>query len=139
MKRILKLFVFIPFIKRLYYRKYYGTGLGTYLINSFFKRIMGFGRGGDFLLHFTSRINSPKNLKILNHKNSSTVYLSLATSGGCYYQAINGIEFGGGTIWANNCSFIITLSRLRINTVLISGSVSLEKLIGWFMQNDHLQ
>lgn len=106
MKKILKLLVFIPFIKRLYYRKYYATGFGTYFINSFFKRIMGFGRGGDFLLHFTSRINSPNNLRISNHQNSSTVYLSLATSGGCYYQAINGIEFGGGTIWANNCSFI---------------------------------
>ncbi len=106
MKNILKLFVFIPFIKRLYYRKYYATGFGTYLTNSFFKRIMGFGRGGDFLLHFTSRINSPKNFRISDDQKSSTVYLSLATSGGCYYQAINGIEFGGGTIWANNCSFI---------------------------------
>lgn len=106
MKNILRIFIFIPFIKRLYYRKYYATGLGTYLINSFFKRIMGFGRRGDFLLHFTSRINSPKNLRISHHQKSSTVYLSLATSGGCYYQAINGIEIGGGTIWANNCSFI---------------------------------
>lgn len=106
MKKILNLFVFIPFIKRLLYRKYYATGFGTYLINSFFKRIMRFGIGGDFLLHFTSRINSPKNLRISNHQKSSTVYLSLATSGGCYYQAINGIEFGEGTIWANNCSFI---------------------------------
>lgn len=106
MKKILNLFVFIPFIKRFLFRKYFATGFGTYLINSFFKRIMGFGRGGDFLLHFTSRINSPKNLRISNHQKSSTVYLSLATSGGCYYQAINGIEFGEGTIWANNCSFI---------------------------------
>ena len=106
MKKILKLFVFIPFVERLYNRKYYATGLGTYLINSFFKQIMGLGRRGDFLLHFTSRINSTKNLIISNHQKSSTVYLSLATSGGCYYQAINGIEIGGGTIWANNCSFI---------------------------------
>ena len=90
----------------MYSRKYYAAGLGTYLINSFFKRILGIARDGDFLMHFTSRINSPQNLKISNHQKSSTVYLSLSTSAGCYYQAINGIEMGGGTIWANNCSFI---------------------------------
>lgn len=106
MKNIFNLFLFLPFIKRLLYRNYYATGIGTYIVNSFFKKILGIARNGDFLLHFTSRVNSPKNIIVLESNNSSTVYLSLATSGGCYYQAINGIEFGGGTIWANNCSFI---------------------------------
>lgn len=106
MKKLLSLFVFIPFINRFLSRKYYATGIGTYIVNSFFKRILGFGKGGDFLLHFTSRVNSPKNIIIKEGEETSSVFLSLATSGGCYYQAINGIEFGEGTIWANNCSFI---------------------------------
>jgi len=106
MKSLLKSLSFIPFINRLYNRKYYATGIGIYLINSFYKRILGINRQGDFLLNFTSRANSPKKIIILKDTDSSTVYLSLATSGGCYYQAINGIEFGEGTIWSNNCSFI---------------------------------
>ncbi|PHS68275.1 MAG: capsule biosynthesis protein CapJ [Flavobacterium sp.] len=106
MKSLLKSLSFIPFINRLYNRKYYATGIGIYLINSFYKRILGINRQGDFLLNFTSRANSPKKIIILKGTDSSSVYLSLATSGGCYYQAINGIEFGEGTIWSNNCSFI---------------------------------
>jgi len=106
MKNLLKLFSFLPFINRVYYRKYYATGFGIYLLNSFYKRILGINRKGDFLLNFTSRVNSPNKLIVLKGKNNSSVYLSLATSGGCYYQAINGIEIGEGTIWSNNCSFI---------------------------------
>jgi acetyltransferase-like isoleucine patch superfamily enzyme len=106
MKKILKFFGFIPFVGRLNKRKYYATGIGTYLVNSFFKKILGIGRNGDYLLHFTSRVNSPENLIIKEGKDNASVYLSLATSGGCYYQAINGIEIGEGTIWSYNCSFI---------------------------------
>lgn len=86
-------------------RKYYATGLGTYFLNVIFKRLL-FLYKGDFLLHFTSRINSPQNLKIVDWDNNSSVHLSLATSFGCYYQAINGIEFGKNTIWAPNVMFI---------------------------------
>lgn len=57
-------------------------------------------------MHFTSRINSPQNIKIADWNNNSSVHLSFATSSGCYYQAINGIEFGKNTIWAPNVMFI---------------------------------
>ncbi|WP_379953135.1 acyltransferase [Dokdonia sp. R78006] len=105
MIRFLKLFCFIPFIKRLIDRKYYATGFGTYLLNSFCKVILRINSPSPFLLHFTSRVNNAKSIIILGEDKQS-VYLSLATSGGCYYQAINGIEIGEGTIWAYNCSFI---------------------------------
>lgn len=59
---------------------------------------------GDFLLHFTSRVNTPN--KIIINDDAPSVYLSLATSGGCYYQAINGIHIGEGTIWSYGCHFI---------------------------------
>lgn len=104
MKKIIILFLFIPFIKRAYIRKYYATGLGTYIVNSFFKVILGINKG-NFLFHFTSRVNQSNNIKI-NGKNKENVYLSFASSGGCYYQAINGIEIGEGTLWSCNCSFI---------------------------------
>lgn len=104
MKKILQVLSFIPFIDKMLRRKYYATGFGTYITNSFFKQILRLHKG-DFLLHFTSRVNSYQHLHVEGNNNAS-VYLSLATSGGCYYQAINGIYFGQGTIWSYNCAFI---------------------------------
>lgn len=104
MKKFFKLFLFIPFIKRAYTRKYYATGLGTYIVNSFFKVILGINKG-NILFHFTSRVNQSNKIKIVG-ENKKNVYLSFASSGGCYYQAINGIEIGEGTLWSYNCSFI---------------------------------
>ncbi|MFT4800627.1 acyltransferase [Patiriisocius sp. Uisw_047] len=104
MIRFLNLFQFIPFINRLIERKYYATGLGTYVLNSIFKVVFRIN-SGKFLFHFTSRATNTNKIFIVGD-NKQSVYLSLATSGGCYYQAINGIEIGGGTIWSYNCSFI---------------------------------
>lgn len=106
MIKVLKFLSFLPIIGDIYRRKYYATGLGILIVNCIFKFILRINVGGEFLTHFTSRINSPKNFKIKEGEESSSVYLSMASSGGCYYQAINGIEIGSGTIWANNCSFI---------------------------------
>ena len=104
--RLIGLFKFVPFIKRLLERKYYATGLGTYFLNSFFKRILRINAKGDFLVHFTSRVNSPDKIIIPQDAGKEKVYLSFATSGSCYYQAINGIEIGTGTIWSYGCQFI---------------------------------
>lgn len=104
MIKILKIFRFVPFIDRLLKRKYYATGVGTYLVNSFFKRILGINKG-PFLLHFTSRLIDANNVKLVGD-NLESVYLSFATSGGCYYQCLNGIEIGEGTIWSYNCAFV---------------------------------
>lgn len=104
MRKILQLFFFIPLVKKTIERKYYATGAGTYLVNLFFKYVLRIHKG-DFLLHFTSRVNSPDKIRILGDNHTGS-YLHFATSGGCYYQAINGIEIGEGTIWSYNCSFI---------------------------------
>ena len=104
MIKILSFFKFIPFVKRLMERRYYATGFGTYILNSFCKVILRINVG-DFLFHFTSRATHINNI-IIKGDHKQSVYLSFATSGGCYYQAINGIEIGEGTIWAYNCSFI---------------------------------
>lgn len=105
MKKVIKIFYFIPLVRKTVERKYYATGIGTYLVNLFFRYILRISRKGDFLLHFTSRVNKPNNIKILG-KNNTEVFLSLSSSGGCYYQAINGIEIGEGTLWSYNCSFV---------------------------------
>ncbi len=104
MRKLIKIFYFIPLVRKTVQRKYYATGAGTYIVNIFFKYILRIGRG-DFLIHFTSRVNSPQNISILGD-NKAVVYRSFATSGGCYYQAINGIEIGEGTIWSYNCCFV---------------------------------
>lgn len=104
MKKIVKIFYFIPFVRKTIDRKYFSTGAGTYFVNIFFKYILRINKG-DFLVHFTSRINHPDKIKILGNDFTGS-YFHFATSGGCYYQAINGIEIGEGTIWSYNCCFI---------------------------------
>ena len=131
----MEFFVFIPLVKRLLTRKYYASGIATYRFNSFCKRILYIGGEGDFLLHFTSRINSPQNFRVLDGTQASTVYLSLATSGVCYYQAINGIEIGAGTIWANNCSFISANHSYKdLSTHEKSGKISIGENV-WIGSN----
>lgn len=75
MKKIFSLLVFIPFINRAYKRKYYATGTGTYIVNSFFKRILCINKG-DFLVHFTSRVNTAKNITLFG-QNKVFIYASL--------------------------------------------------------------
>lgn len=105
MKQFLKMFYFIPLVKKTMERKYYATGVGTYILNLIFKYIFRVNKS-DFLVHFTSRVNRPDNIIIKNKDSNARVYVSFATSGGCYYQAINGIEIGEGTLWSYNCCFV---------------------------------
>lgn len=104
MKKILRFLSFIPFVDRLINKRLYACGFGTYIVNSISKRILGINKG-PFLIHFTSRVNKPEKIKLIQN-GKQTINLSFATSGGCYYQALNGIEIGEGTIWSYNCSFI---------------------------------
>ena len=92
-KKLLRLFTKSKTVRR----KYYATGIGTLIINMIIKKIFCFYKN-DFLLHFTSRVNSPSKIEIINWDSNNTVHLSLATSSGCYYQALNGIIFGEGTL-----------------------------------------
>jgi len=96
-----------PILGKIIDRKYYATGIGVLFVNYLFKKVFRINASTDLLFHFTSQTNCPKNIRIdTAANNSKTVYLSFATSGSCYYQAINGIEIGEGTIWAPGCKFI---------------------------------
>ncbi len=103
-KKILSKVSFIPFISKSLKRGYLDLGFETYVVNLLFQKILRFNT--NFLLHFTSRAIISKNIKIEDAAESISVYRSFAASGSCYYQAMNGIEVGKGTIWAYGCKIL---------------------------------
>ncbi len=72
-----------------------------YFVNFIFQRIFGLNRDCPWPVHFTSRV-SQAHLQMIH----PSVYLSFAMSGGCYIQAINGLEIGEGTIFASGVKFV---------------------------------
>ncbi len=106
MKELIRLFSFLPFIDRAFKRKYYASGVGVYVVNSIFKRIFRINATADFLVNYASFTNQPKKIIIADKDTNESVYKCFASSGFCYYQAINGIYIGKGTIWAPGCQFI---------------------------------
>jgi len=72
---------------------------GLVFVNFFFQRILGINREYPFPVNFTSRVNG--NVKI-----GDKVWISFATSGGCYIQGGNGIEIGDGTLFAPGVNII---------------------------------
>ena len=87
-------------------RNYLAATFGVYMLSSFFKRILFINNKADFLVNYTSRLTHARNVIIENKNHNSKVYGSFLISGGCYYQATNGIRFGQGTIWSFGCHFI---------------------------------
>ena len=122
MKKVLRFLSFIPFFDKIYKRQYYATGMGMLVVNLFFKHILRINTGADILFNFSSRANKPGNIKINGTKETDAVYRSFATSGSCYYQAINGIEIGEGTIWAYGCHFISSNHSYKDLKVNLPGS-----------------
>ena len=76
---------------------------GLIFTNNFFRKILRNNSDVKFPIHFTSRIISFKNLK-LNY--DSTTICSFALSGGCYFQALNGIELGENFLFAPGVKLI---------------------------------
>ncbi|MVT08887.1 acyltransferase [Chitinophaga tropicalis] len=106
MKKVLRFLTFLPFFRKIYERHYYASGFGILMVNLFFKHILRINSNGDILFNFTAKAHTPGNIKIIGNDLKHSVYVSFVTSGGSYYQAINGIEIGEGTIWAHGCHFI---------------------------------
>ena len=106
MKKVVALFRFIPFLNRAFKRKYYASGVGVYVINSIYKKIFRVCASADFLLNHSSTCNQPTKITIADKDDNESVYKCFASCGSCYYQAINGIYMGKGTIWAPGCHFI---------------------------------
>jgi acetyltransferase-like isoleucine patch superfamily enzyme len=104
-KGILNFLSFIPCIRK-YHKEWKLFGrvpFGLLHISWMHRKIRGINRGVKFPLHFTSRIIAPKNLKI--HKDATTIG-SFAMSGGCYFQALNGIKIGENFLFAPGVKLI---------------------------------
>jgi acetyltransferase-like isoleucine patch superfamily enzyme len=76
------------------WRRWLRVPPGLRLVNFFFQRILRLNAGVPCAVHFTSRVVRPERLTL-----GEGVERSFAVSGGCYFQAGNGIEIGGGTIF----------------------------------------
>ena len=89
-----------------YYNKWQIFGrvpFGLVFTNNFFRKILRINSDVKFPIHYTSRIISFKNLS-LNY--DSTTICSFALSGGCYFQALNGIELGKNFLFAPGVKLI---------------------------------
>lgn len=93
-----------PWLLRLVRRIKHPTSpvpLGVWLANSFFQRILRINGDVPWMVHYTSCVTKPENITI-----GANVWRSFAISGGCYIQAINGIEIGDDTIFAPGVKMI---------------------------------
>ncbi|PJI89795.1 acyltransferase [Sphingomonas koreensis] len=85
----------VPFLRR---RRDWGYGFIEWrvlLVNFLFQRIFRINGEAPWSVAFTSRVIQPHNVTI-----GRNVGKSLAVSGCCYIQAINGIEIGDDTIFS---------------------------------------
>lgn len=70
-------------------------GFSLFFINFLFQRVFRYNNKFPYNLHFTSRIRSPKNIKIRNNE-SKSLYRCFSESPGVYIQALN-------EVYLNSC------------------------------------
>lgn len=92
LRRLLASLGLMPFARRLRSR---WAVAPVYLANFLFQRVLGVNRDCPWSVHYTSRVANPAAIKI-----HPSVRPSFAFSGGCYIQALNGIEMGEGSLFA---------------------------------------
>jgi acetyltransferase-like isoleucine patch superfamily enzyme len=87
-----------PRVHRILWRIRYPTGeipLGLFILNVVVQRAFCVNGTVPWMVHYTSRVTFPSRIQLGNK-----VWLSFAQSGGCYIQALNGIELGDNTLFA---------------------------------------
>jgi acetyltransferase-like isoleucine patch superfamily enzyme len=102
-----------------------GIGLPLYLINLFFQKILRIDTS-PYNKCFTSRYIAMN--KIIVHDNCAEVRKSIAVSGGCYFQATHGIEFGKNTIWSFNVTMVTSdhdLNNFKVENTEKSGPIKI--------------
>lgn len=75
--------------------------VGLSLVNWVFQKILGINRECQWQVNFTSRVIAPDRIKL-----GKNVLSSFARSGGCYIQALNGIDFGDNLMFAPGVKII---------------------------------
>ena len=98
-----------------------------YLLNFIFQKISGTNRVCQFLVHFTSKVIHGRNIVIYGN-NKWKVIKSFFASGGCYFQAQNGIEIGEGTRFGPNV--VVVSSSYDYNVGLASKKIETPVHIG---------
>lgn len=96
---------FIPFVRKYHFEWHlFGrVGFGLLTANFIFRKIFRINSKAKFPIHFTSRIIGAQHLVF--HNDPTTVG-SFVLSGGCYFQALNGIEIGENFLFAPGVKLI---------------------------------
>jgi acetyltransferase-like isoleucine patch superfamily enzyme len=100
-------------------------GTSLYLVNWIYQKILRIDPS-SINKCFTSRCIASD--KIIIQGNCVEVRKSLAVSGGCYFQATHGIEFGQNTIWSFNVTMVTSdhdLNDLRLENTEKSGPIKI--------------
>jgi maltose O-acetyltransferase len=100
---------------------------GLVFWNWFHQRILGLNRSVPYSVHFTSKIEGFENITI--NGDPTSILISLAVSGGCYFAIMPGtrLEIGEGTIWANNVSIQTSDHDLLDKTKSNYGNITIGK------------
>lgn len=108
--RILKHIVFnVPFLRKFYEKGCFIKHIRKQrIINFFFQKIFRINSQCKFSVHFTSQVVFPEKLNF-----GKNVEKSLLLSGGCYFQAGNGIEIGDDTLIAPGVKIISANHNVR--------------------------
>ncbi len=86
---------------------------GLLLTNLFYRKVMRINSDVRIPINFTSRVIAFKNIKL---SFDSTTVCSFALSGGCYFQALNGIELGDNFLFAPGVKLISSNHDLNDKT-----------------------
>jgi acetyltransferase-like isoleucine patch superfamily enzyme len=76
------------------WRRWTRVPFGLRLVNFLFQHLLRINAGAPCSIHFTSRAIRPERISV-----GRGAERSFAVSGGCYFQAGNGIHIGEGTIF----------------------------------------
>lgn len=80
------------------------VGLGTFILNVIIQRVYRVDSDFRHMKNWRSRVINGQYIKL--GLNPFSILKSFAISGGCYFNAGQGIEIGDGTIWASNVSIV---------------------------------
>ncbi len=89
-----------------YSNQYVTASVSQILLNAVFQKLLRANHDVKWSVAYTSRVTAPHKIKIEDSKEASSVYMSFAVSGGCYIQAINGINIAKGVLWAPGVKII---------------------------------
>jgi acetyltransferase-like isoleucine patch superfamily enzyme len=102
------MFIFKEWYKKGYFAKNVRTNIALYY---FFKLFFGLNKKAKFIVNFTSTAICPEKIQL-----GKNVEKSFIVSGGCYFQAINGIIIGDNTIFSSGVKLISANHDLENNS-----------------------